>query len=298
MDATLGGFVLVGGGTLALALVTDSARDIGAWLRHALVRPLPGEAGRRARAFWEAASRNAILLGALGATFGLAAFLASGEGSLPVVERLGEQVFGPPVLGLVLAALCALPASRRAAPGALASASDGGLVPRAGGRWLRVETGIGCVLLLALFVRSFPVPGGRPGLRPVDLLLHAPAWLAVAAGTVAIALYLGELGRGRSVTVGLAVAGGGGALLGLLQAFHGFAIARIETVAGGLVFALSAGVATLVGLGAVGFPLEDRSVAQGEGERSRLVGYGIPLGVVLLVAIAWLMVSTPMKMRP
>jgi hypothetical protein len=296
MNATLAGLVLVGGGTLALALVTHSARDLGAWLRHALVGPLPGEAGRRARAFWEAASRSAILLGALGATFGFAAFLASGEGSLPVVERLGEQVFGPPVLGLVLAALCALPASRRAAPAA--SASEGDLAPRAGGRWLRVETGIGYALFLALLVSSFPVPGGRPGLRPVDLLLHAPAWLAVAAGAVAITLYLGDVRRGRSVTLGLAVAGGGGALLGLLQAFHGFAIARIETVAGGLVFALSAGVATLVGLGAVAFPLEDRAVAEGEGQRSRLVGYGISLGVVLLVAVAWLMVSTPMKIRP
>jgi hypothetical protein len=295
MDALLTGIALVGGGTVALALVTASAGDLASWLGHALVRPLPGESGRRARAFWAAAARNAVLLGALGAALGLAGLLGSGAGPSALVERLGVQILGPPILGLALAVLCALPASRRATT---AAEAPEGTAARALGRWLRVETGLGYAGFLALLVSVFPESEAQASLRPVDLLLHAPAWLAVLAGTVAVALYLGKPRCGRSLTVGLAVAGGEGALLGLLQAFHGFAIVKIEAVAGGLVFALSAGVATLVGLCAVGFPVEDRAVMEGEGEASRLVGYGASLAVVLLVAIALTMVLTPMTARP
>ena len=101
------------------------------------------------------------------------------------------------------------------------------------------------------------------------------------------------------MTLGFGAAGSVGALLGLLQAFHGFAISSIGPVAGGLVFSLSACVATLVGLGAVSLPLEDRAVAEGgEKPSSRLVWYGLPVATVLVVAIAWVMVSTPMKVRP
>jgi hypothetical protein len=305
MGATMTGVVLVGGGTLALALVSYSAREIGAALRHAFLRPLPGEAGRRARALWEALARSAILLGALGVAFGLVAFLSSEDWPALIVERLGEQVFGPWVTGLALAALCALPASRVAptSAGFPLPASEESAVPRARrARPLRPETALGYVLLLALLAllaHFFPTPGARPSPRPIDWLLHGPAWLAVGAGAVAIALYLGEVRRGRSLTLGLAGAGSVGALLGLLQAFHGFASAAITLVAGGLVFSLSACVATLVGLGAVSLPLEDRAVAEGgEKPSSRLVWYGLPVATVLVVAIAWVMVSTPMKVRP
>ena len=294
MDALVTGLVLVGGGTAALALATHSARDLASWLRHAFRRPLPGEAGRCARAFWESASRNAVLLGALGAAFGLAAILGSGRGPSALAEQLGVQVFGPPILGLAVATFGALPACRRAAP-------PGEVGPRpasrAPGRWLRVETVLGYAAFLVLLAAVFPASGAEPSLRPVDLLLHGPAWLSVVGGTVVIALYLGEPSRGRSILVGLAVAGGASALLGLLQAFHGMAVVKIETVAGGLVFSLSAAVATLVGLAAVGFPVGDRAVAEGEGTPSRLVGFGVPLAAVLLVAIACVMVFTPMTAR-
>ena len=303
MSSTLTGVVLVGGGTLALALVSYSAREIGAALRHAFFRPLPGEAGRRARALWEALARSAILLGALGAVFGFVAFLSSGDGPALVVERLGEQVLGPWITGLALAALGALPASRVAltsSAGFTLPASEESVVPGArSARPLRPETVLGYVLLVALLARSFPTPGPRPDLRPFVWLLHGPAWLTVGAGALAIALYLGEVRRGRSITFGLAGAGSVGALLGLLQAFHGFAISAIAPVAGGLVFSLSACVATLVGLGAVGLPLEDRAIAEGREVRSsRLVWYGFPVAAVLVVAIAWVIVSTPMKVRP
>jgi hypothetical protein len=291
MDSLLTGLALVGGGTVALALVSGSAGDLGSFLRHAFVRPLAGDAGRRARAFWGAASRNAVLLGALGAAFGLAGLLGSGKGLAGMAEGLGERAFGPPILGLVLAALCGLPACRQTARAADAESPAG---PPAPPKWLRVETGLGYAAFLALLVAVFPATGTQPSLRPVDLLLRTPAWVAVAAGAVAIALYLGDPRRGRSVVAGITLAGGAAALLGLLQGFHGMAIARIETVAGGLVFSLSASVATLVGLAAVAFPIEDRAVAHGEGSPSRLAGYGVPLAAVLLVAIVWLMVVTPM----
>lgn len=296
------GFVLLIGGAVALALVTFSAREMRLALGHAFARPLSAEAGRRARVFWEAMARNLILLGALGAPVGFVAALSHGDEFPPIVQLMGEQVFGPLVAGLALAVLCALPASRP-----LGSARGENDAPPAGegnpddasGRaWLRVETGLGYVLLAAVLTRVVLTTGERPGFRPIDWLLDAPAWLAVVAGALAFVLYRGEIRGGGSLTLGLGGAGTAGALFGLLHALHGFAGSRIEAVAGGLVFVSSACVATLVGLAAVGLPREDRALGQAPGAPSRLVWYGFPLLTVLMVVIAWLMVSTPMKMRP
>jgi hypothetical protein len=295
MDALVTGFALVGGGTLALAFVTESTRDLVSWLGHAFARPVPGDAGRRARAFWAGAGRHAVLLGALGAAFGFAGLLGSGAGPSRLVTDLGMHVLGPPILGLTLAALCSLPASRRVAEASVATVAPGSTEDAASRRWLRLETGLGYVLLAAVLAWTFPASGGaRPGLRPIDLLLHLPAWLTVAAGAVAIALYLGELRRGRSFVHGFALAGAVGALVGLLQAFHGFSISKIETVAGGLVFSLSAAVAALVGLIAVGYPIESRAAARGQSEPSGRVAWSAAFSAVLLVLIVCVMVMTPM----
>jgi hypothetical protein len=300
MTSMPAGFVLLIGGAVALALVTFSAREMRAAFGHAFVRPLSAEAGRRARVFWEAMARNLILLGALAAPFGFVAALSHGDEFPPIVQLMGEQVFGPLVAALALAILCALPASR-----ALGSAGENGAPPAREGKpedprgrgWLRVETGLGYVLLTAVLVRAVLTTGEGPNFRPIDWLLHAPAWLAVGAGALAFVVYRGEIGAAASVTHGLAGAGAMGALFGLLNALHGFAGSRIEAVAGGLVFVSSACVATLVGLAAVGLPREDRALGKAPGAPSRLVWYGFPLLTVLMVLIAWLMVSTPMKMR-
>jgi hypothetical protein len=295
MDALVTGCALVGGGTVALAFVAESTRDLVSWLRHAFARCALGDDGRRARAFWAAAGRNAVLLGALGAAFGFAGLLGSGSGPSTLVKELGAEVLGPPILGSALAVLCTLPASRRAAGAPAPAAAPERAADSAPGRWLHVETGLGYVAIAVVLVWTFPAGGGaRPGLRPVDLLLHPPAWLAVAAGALAIALYLGELRRGRSFVLGFTAAGAAGALFGLLEAFHGFSLARIEAVAGGLVFALSAAVAALVGLVVVGFPIEDRAVAAGEAEPSRVVAWCAAFAAVLLVLIVCLLVVTPM----
>jgi hypothetical protein len=247
-------------------------------------------------------ARNSIVLGALGAAVGFVAVLSHEAAFPPIVQRLAEQVFGPPVAGLALAILFSLPGSRvpasegvvtDAPPAAERTAGD----PRSG-RWPQIEAGLGYLLLAALLAQVLLLPADRPGPRPIDWLLHGPAWLAVAAGALALAVYGGGIRSPSSVTLALGRAGATGALFGVLRALHGFSDSRVEAVAGGLVFAFSACVATLVGLAAAGLPREDRALGQPTGMPSRIVWYGFPFLTLLVVTVAWLLVSTPMKMRP
>ena len=299
MTTELAGLVFLVGGGVALAFVSFSARQAMAAFTHALGRPLPGEEGRRARVFWEAMARNLIVLGALLAPLGFLAVLSHGEGFPPMFQLMGEWVFGPFVAGLGLAIVCALPASRgqvgaeSVSSPAVAESAAGTVSPS----WLSVETVLGWLVLALLVARVVLVAGDRPGFRASEWLLHVPALLTVAAGAIAFSLYRGEIRDAASVTLALGGAGGAAALLGLLRALAGFASSRIEAVAGGLVFAFSACVATLLGLAVLGLPREDRALGQAPGSPARLVWYGFPLLTILIVAIAWLMVATPMKVQ-
>jgi hypothetical protein len=295
MDGTVTRFAFVVVGAAALALATFPVREIRAALAHALSRPRRAETGERARVFWEAAARNLMLLGAVAAVTGFVTLFSSGDDPPRIVARLGEQVFGAWILGLLLAVPCALAAVRTPRPAAAGEGDAGHRDPGLAGRWGRVETWAGYAVFAALLARLVLTPAVRPEFRPVDWLLHAPSWLLVAGGALAITLYLREPGRGRSVTLGLGASGAAGALVGLLQALNGFGAASIGNVAGGLVLALSSCVAALVGLATVGLPLEDRSRLLGA-RPSRLVGYGLPLATVLLVAVALIMAMTPMEM--
>ncbi len=298
MKAVLTGIGFLLGGSAAMGLVAFSARELWDALRHALARALPGEAGRRARVVWRSAARNLIVLGALLSPFGFLAVLSHGEDFPPMFQLMGERVFGPFVAALGLSVLAALAASRVAAPRegeAGMALPDSAARPR---RWLTLESGLGYVGLASLLAGELLQSGARRGFGAAEWLLHAPAWLAVAAAAVAIALYRGDLRQPASGTIALGAAGALGAALGLLGALHGFAESRIEAVAGGLVFAFSASVASLVGVAVLGLPREDRAaVGPSGGTPARLVWYGLPIVTAVVVTIAWLVVSTPMKMR-
>lgn len=291
MTTSLVRFGLLLLGALALALVSFPAREAAAALRHAFVRPLSGAARRRAVCFWDAMARSFLLLGASLAAAGFVTTLSHDQPFPSIGQRMAATIYGPVVQALALAVLCVLAASRRADAAAADETHDG--VSAAPRGWL--GAGVGYALIAVLLAAAVLQPADRPGFRLVDWLLHAPAWLTVAGGALAAVLYRGGRRDGDAVTIGLGSAGTVCALLGLLHALHGFAGSSIMDVAGGLVFSFSACIATLVGLGALGLPREDRAVAEASSAPARLVWYGFPLVTLIVVTVAWLLVSTPMN---
>ncbi len=293
---------IVTAGIAALLLVSFSARDIARALIGAFSRPATREAAQRAARVWEAAARSAWVLSALIAIAGFASIVSSDPGGVDrFLGAVGEGAAGV-AWGVVLTALLALPALRlsRLAEGAADSdaATTGGPRPPGGGRWERL---LGYFLFALLAALPFLASGGQSGSGAARWILHGPAWLMVCGGALALALYLGETSRGGSFTSGFAAAGLIGGILGLTEALHGFLTIRIEDVAGGLAFAISSCCAALVGLAALGLPLEDRSFVEDAGSMksaaTRWAWYGYPLFALLVLVITVLLVMVPIERK-
>jgi hypothetical protein len=87
--------------------------------------------------------------------------------------------------------------------------------------------------------------------------------------------------------------------MGFIQALFGFVHRSIHEISAALVFIVSSGTFALLGMLAVGAPLEDREVMEGRRERpallSRMFWAVFPLVVYLFLILALVMVITPMK---
>ncbi len=287
--ASVSGLALVSGGVAAVLLlgfpVREIARAVGFAARSVAG---PGER-RRAALVWKAAARNAWVLSAVAAVAGFVAVLCSDFGTLSrFVSGVGDRASGV-ALGVLLAVVFAIPALR-ALPSDDEQPEEAAPPPP----WQRV---LGRVALVALL--AWPLLGHSPGgeFEPKPWLLNGPAWLVTAGGALAIALYLRGIGRGASVVVGLGGAGAVATLLGLTRSLHGFATVSIGDVAGGLMFAISAGYAALAGLVAVGLPLLDGDAREGREPpaAARWSAYGFPLVVLAVLALAVLLVMIPME---
>jgi hypothetical protein len=287
--ASLGGLALVSAGVAAVLLLAFPAREIARAIGSAAASTASAEERRRAALVWEAAARNAWVLSATSAVAGLVSVLCSDFGTLSrFVAGVGDRSTGV-ALGVLFAVAFAIPAIRLL-PSAGAAAEPS---PPAAA-WPRA---LGAVVLLALL--AWPLLSHGPGgqFEPRPWLLNGPAWLVVAGGALAFALYLRAIGSGASVVVGLAGAGAIGVLLGLTRGLHGFATASIADVAGGLMFAISSAYAALAGLVVVGLPLLDGDAREGRPTpaAARWAACVFPLVVLALLALAVLLVMVPME---
>jgi len=104
------GFFYLVLGSVAVALMGFSGREIGAAFRSATGRPVPGEASKKAALFWEAAARNAWLLGVLGSTLNFTIVLGRESGGIEDVGNRMIQAFIVSLYGLVLSVICLVPA--------------------------------------------------------------------------------------------------------------------------------------------------------------------------------------------
>jgi hypothetical protein len=287
--ASATGLVVVTAGVAAVLLLGFPARAVARAIACAAGAPASPDERQRASFVWAAAARSAWVLSAASAVAGFVSVFASESSGLArFLAGVGDRAVGV-ALGVLLAVVFAIPALRLSSKEE--PALDAAAPPQTGQRAL---AGLALLALLAwpLFGRG---SGGR--FEPLPWLLHGPAWLVVAGGSLALALYLRGIGRGASTVVALAAAGTMAILLGLTRGLHGFATVSIDEVAGGLMFAISSGYAALAGLAVVGLPLLDRDggTVRQPPAAARWAALGFPLVVLLLLAFTVLLVMVPME---
>ena len=296
-------FYLVSG-SVAAALMGFSIREIGAAFRAAAGRPGTDAELLRAAHFWEAAARNAWVLGVLGSTLNVTTVLGGEAGGIGDVAGRMIQALLVTFYGLVLSAICLVPALKITGQIEKSGARE---TPAAevrevsSSRPFVYERMIGYILFAAVLgLTVFFLLKGRPqnGTLPMaKIILHGPAILVIVGGTIAFALFVN--GGARALTLGFAMTGLISLLLGFIQALFGFVHRSVQDIASALAFIISAGLFALLGMLAVGAPLEDREVMDGRGKRpdslSRMFWIVFPILVFIFLVLTFIMVITPMK---
>lgn len=292
-------------GTVAAAFMGFSRREMGAAFRHAAGRGGPREDLKRAAYFWEAAARNAWLLGVLGSALNFTIVLGGGSGGLADVSGRMIQSFIVTFYGLVLSVICLVPsikiagmAGQAASPETPPAASASGAGPFKPFLGERIAGTVLFAAVLGLTVFFLVECNPQTGPLPiVKVLLHGPAILIVFGGAIALTLFMGA--GGRALTLGFAMTGLAGLLMGFIQSLFGFAHTNLPEVAAALAFIISVSSFTLIGLLAVAAPVEDREVMEGRregpGALSRMFWAVFPLLAFIFLLLTFIAVITPMK---
>ena len=296
-------FYLVSG-SVAAALMGFSGREIGAAFRSAAGRPGPAAELRRAAHFWEAAARNAWILGVLGSTLNFTIVMGVESVRIEDVASRMTQSFIVSLYGLVLSVICLVPALKIMGKieGSGAPETRAAEIPAtASGRPFIYERVIGYILFAAVLgLTIYFLTKGDPqnGVLPMaKVILHGPAILVIAGGTIALALFMNA--GARALTLGFAMTGLISLLMGFIQTLFGFIHRNLQDITSAMAFIIAAALFALLGMLAVGAPLEDREVMEGRRERpdslSRIFWIVFPLLVFIFLVLTFIMVITPMQ---
>jgi hypothetical protein len=242
--------------------------------------------GSRAR--WETASRASWTTGAIAAIVLFVRAIGLSDGEIERIATGMALAFVPGIAGLALAGL-AMALAFRLAP---VHASPG-TTPRPWVEWL------GRLLFLWLVACAALLPwlGEREWqFAPWNLLLSRPALLILAGATLALVLLFGRAWR-RLAPVALALSGTLGALVGLAQALLGMARVSIAQVTAGMESITTSCFVALVALALLSSPPRETRDDGSTGARTATnVAYALlPLACLLLHAIVFVMVITPMR---
>jgi len=288
-------------GCIAVAFMGFSRHEIGAAVRCAAGRPGPQDELKRSAYFWEAAARNAWILGVLGSAMNFTIALGSESGGIAATSNRMIESYIVTLYGLVLAVVCLVPAMKLSGEAERSPAAvTSGHAPARPVLFERVTGGVlfTAVLGLTVFslVRGFPQNGPIPVAK---VMLHWPAALVVFGGAIALALFMGAAAGARALTLGFAMTGLISLLMGLLQALFGFVHTSRTEIAGALAFLISAASFALLGLAVIAAPLEDREVMDGRRDRpgplSRMFWTVFPLLAFIFLLLTLVMVITPMR---
>ena len=299
-------------GSIAAALMGFTGKEVAEAFRQAAGRGRDTESLEKSAYFWQAAARNAWILGALGSSLNFIIALSRESSGIKDISNRMIQSLIVMLYGLVLAAVCLIPEMKLAgraegtrllgqsgpAPGAAGR-------PSLGRRAIASDRVIGYLLFAAVLVMSvILLIKGQPQSGPLPiskLLLHGPAYLVVLGGTVALALFVGAGVGARAWTLGFAMTGLISLLMGLIQALFGFVHKNVGEIASAVAFIISASSLALLGLLAVASPLEDREVMEGRregpGALSRLFWVLLPLLTFIFLILTFIMVVTPMQQK-
>jgi hypothetical protein len=288
-------------GSVAVAFMGFSWPEIAGAFRHAAGLPGTREAVGRSAYFWEAAARNAWMLGALGSALNFTIALSGESGGIAAVSGRMIQSLLVTLYGLVLAVVCLVPSMKLA--GQAGKAASAGTAEPGPARRVLYErvTGYGLfavVLVLTVYSMTRGISQDGP-LRLAKVLLHWPAVLVVFGGAIAISLFIGARAGARALTIGFGMAGFISVFMGLIQALFGFVHTNVREIAAAIAFIISGSAFALLGLAVVAAPLEDRGVMEGRSERpgpfSRLIWVVFPILTYVFLLLAFVMVVTPMK---
>lgn len=289
-------FILIGG--IAAMFMSYSGRDIRRALSDAFRNDTLSIEFHASRLIWHSAARNFWIMGVLGSLISFIVALSISEGGIAgITSRMARSML-PAIYGLILSATCSAPGLKLKLqdddPDKPPS-SDAAPEPRAGkviGAVL-FAAALGWMIILPLIWSKAEGP-----LPPIATFFHVPAILVVVGGTIALTLFIGRPSSGV-LTWSFALAGFIGIMAGFLQAFLGFASGTIQDVAGGITFALAACLLSLLGMVAIGMPMEDRAMMTGSRKHtaplSGTIGWVFPLITLIVLIITFFMVITPME---
>jgi hypothetical protein len=303
------GLLFLAVGSVAAALMGFHLHEIGQAFRLAAGRPGTDVERRRGAYFWEAAARNAWMLGALGSALNFTVALGSKSGGIGDIAHRMIQSLVVMLYGLVLAAVCLVPGLKLAEGDAARQAAGAtGASPAVIVRPARTAAAsriAGYVFFAATLVATaLFLMGGRPRGGPLPLttiLLHGPAILVVIGGAAILAFFMGRGVGARAWTLGFAMTGAIALLTGLIQALFGFAHTSVEEISAAVAFIITAVAFALLGLLAVAAPFEDREVMDGRRDKagpiSRALWMVFPLLAFIALILTFIMIVTPMTKK-
>ena len=292
-------FVLIGG--LASIFMGFPLRTIGSALKHALGKPGDENEIKTSIYFWEAFCRNLVIVGALGSLIHFIIQMMSGSEGIAYFFSMFAHSFLSTLYGLILGAICIIPAFKLKKD--LASQSTQAVTPvpqkaTAGSRLGFSQLAAYVVFTAFLGWTMLTAPADERW-STVDWFIHLPAILVVLGGTLAISLFIGRAADGETITVGFAFTGLIGSLMGLVQTLHGMTEGSIQSIASAVAFIMSSCFLALTGIVLIGAPLEDRSFEAvkdfGRQKISRIAWYGFPLIAIIFLIFCLIIIVTPMK---
>lgn len=294
-------------GMVAMTLMGFTRSDITAAFKHGAGRPGGEKELRISMHFWEAAARNAWMLGVLGTIISfIFALSQASEGIGDIAARMASA-FITSIYGMILGAVFLIPAFKSMAQLSALPPSEKSDVPASSDNYsapgLKSENIIGYILfaLVLGWIILYPLLDKTMGgpLNPAQVFIYWPSLLIVAGGAIAMVLFIGETGAGRPISLCLALTGIIGSLIGLVQVLISFSGRSIKGVAAAVTFVISCSFISLVGMMLIGIPMEDRAVKYLDRKKpltiTRLAWFLVPLTALIFLVLTFILVITPIR---
>ncbi len=298
-------FVLLGG--VGMALMGFSAREIGTAFKHATAGPDGKESLQNSSYFWEAAARNFLMLGVLGAFISFVTALGRSSGGIAIIALRMSESFLPAVYGMILGVICFVPMLKltgELSKHPLQEPKEAIAMPaEKAAKIFRFENIIGYALFIAVvgwtLISSLSQHELYGPLHPLEVFIYWPSILVVLGGTMVLVMFIGDAAAGRSFTLSFALTGLIGSLMAFVQTLISFSSRGVRDVASAMAFIISSCFFALLGMMLIGIPLEDRAIKTGKNKKqltlSRIAWYVFPLVALLLLIFAFVTVLIPVQ---